>query len=81
MRSFLLQTLDWTKTNQKAVHRWRARTTSTDWCMAMVDWLDGTRKPALNMKTHENAKQKKTEWTSVGECHMKIYTTAIQPQS
>jgi hypothetical protein len=53
--SFLLQTLDWSKTNPKAVHRWRARNNINGLVYGnggLVGWPKDT---CLSMKTHENA--------------------------
>ena len=53
--SFLLQTLDWTKTNPKAVHRWKAKNNVNGLIYGnggVVGWPKDT---CLNMKTHENA--------------------------
>jgi len=53
--AFLLQTLDWTKTDPKAVHRWRARNSVNGLVYGnggIVGWPKDT---CLNMRTHENA--------------------------
>ncbi len=53
--SFLLQTLDWTKTNKKAVHRWRAKNNVNGLVYGnggLVGWPKDT---CLSMRTHENA--------------------------
>jgi hypothetical protein len=52
---FLLETLDWTKTDQRAVHRWRAKNNINGLVYGnggLVGWQKST---CLNMKTHENA--------------------------
>ena len=52
---FLLETMDWTKTNIKAVHRWRARNNINGLVYGnggLVGWHKETCK---NMRTHENA--------------------------
>ncbi len=52
---FLLETLDWTKTNKKAVHRWRAMNNVNGLVYGnggIVGWPKDT---CLSMKTHENA--------------------------
>ena len=53
--TFLLETLDWTKTNKKAVHRWRARNNINGLVYGnggLVGWPKAT---CLEMKTHENS--------------------------
>ena len=52
---FLLETLDWTKTNAKAVHRWRARNSINGLVYGnggLVGWPKDT---CLKMQTHENS--------------------------
>ena len=52
---FLLQTLDWTKTNPMAVHRWKAKNNVNGLIYGnggVVGWPKNT---CLNMRTHENA--------------------------
>jgi len=58
---FLLETMDFTKTNPKAVHRWRARNSVNGLIYGnggIVGWPKDT---CLNMKTHENADSKENE--------------------
>ena len=53
--TFLLQTLDWSKTNKKAVHRWRAKNNINGLVYGnggIVGWPKDT---CLTMNTHENA--------------------------
>ena len=78
---FLLQTLDWKKTNKKAVHRWRAKNNVNGLVYGnggLVGWQKDT---CLNMKTHENADRREIKLISVGECHMRIlhncYSTTV----
>ena len=52
---FLLETLDWSKTDQRAVHRWRAENNINGLVYGnggLVGWQKST---CLNMRTHENA--------------------------
>ena len=52
---FLLETMDWSKTNPKAVHRWRAKNNVNGLVYGnggVVGWPKDT---CLNMKTHENS--------------------------
>ena len=58
---FLLETMDFSKTNPKAVHRWRARNSVNGLIYGnggIVGWPKDT---CLNMKTHENADSKENE--------------------
>ena len=80
-QSFLLQTLDWTKTNPKAVHRWRAKNSINDLVYGnggIVGWPKDT---CLNMKTHENANTEKAEidfcWTVPHENLHNCYSTTV----
>ena len=53
--TFLLQTLDWSKTDKKAVHRWRAKNNVNGLVYGnggLVGWPKDT---CLSMRTHENA--------------------------
>ncbi|OUW80888.1 MAG: hypothetical protein CBD74_09010 [Saprospirales bacterium TMED214] len=52
---FLLQTLDWTKTDKKAVHRWRARNNINGLVYGNGGLVGWSKDTCLNMKTHENA--------------------------
>jgi hypothetical protein len=53
--SFLLHTLDWTKTNRKAVHRWRAKNNINALVYGNGGLVGWDKETCLNMKTHENA--------------------------
>ena len=53
--SFLLQTLDWSKTNRKAVHRWRAKNNINGLVYGNGGLVGWHKETCLNMKTHENA--------------------------
>lgn len=52
---FLLETLDWTKTNKKAVHRWRARNNINGLVYGNGGLVGWDKHTCLEMKTHENA--------------------------
>jgi len=52
---FLLETLDWTKTNKKAVHRWRARNNVNGLVYGNGGLVGWQKQTCLSMKTHENA--------------------------
>jgi YD repeat-containing protein len=76
---FLLETLDWTKTNKKAVHQLEGqeqhqRTGVWQWWFGWV----GQGNLSGHEDTRERRQRKRTRWTSVGECHTRTYTTAIQ---
>ena len=79
--SFLLQTLDWSKTNPKAVHRWRARNNVNDLVYGNGGLVGWPRETCLQMKTHENAKQKEAEidfcWTVPHENLHNCYSNTI----
>jgi len=79
--NFLLQTLDWSKTNPKAVHRWRARNNVNDLVYGNGGLVGWSRETCLQMKTHENAKDKKAEidfcWTVPHENLHNCYSTTV----
>ena len=79
--SFLLQTLDWSKTNPKAVHRWRARNNVNNLVYGNGGLVGWTRETCLQMKTHENAKEKKAQidfcWTVPHENLHNCYSTTV----
>jgi len=52
---FLLETLDWTKTNRKAVHRWRAENNINGLVYGNGGLVGWDKQTCLSMKTHENA--------------------------
>ncbi len=52
---FLLETLDWTRTNKDAVHRWRARNNINGLVYGNGGLVGWRKETCLNMKTHENA--------------------------
>jgi len=79
--SFLLQTLDWEKTNKKAVHRWRAKNNINGLVYGnggLVGWQKDT---CLNMHTHENATEEKSKidfcWTVPHENLHNCYSGTI----
>ena len=79
--SFLLQTLDWSKTNPKAVHRWRAKNNVNDLVYGNGGLVGWPRETCLKMKTHENAKEKKAQidfcWTVPHENLHNCYSTTV----
>jgi len=52
---FLLETLDWSKTDKKAVHRWRAKNNVNGLVYGNGGLVGWDRKTCKEMKTHENA--------------------------
>jgi hypothetical protein len=59
--SFLLETLDWSKTNNKAVHRWRARNNINGLVYGNGGLVGWSKDTCLNMKTHENAENEENQ--------------------
>ena len=53
--TFLLQTLDWEKTNKKAVHRWRAKNNINGLVYGNGGLVGWNKETCLSMRTHENA--------------------------
>ena len=78
---FLLQTLDFTKTDRKAVHRWRAKNIINDLVYGNGGLVGWDKQTCLNMHTHENAKEKKAEidfcWTVKHENLHNCYSTSV----
>ena len=52
---FLLETLDWTRTDKKAVHRWRARNNINGLVYGNGGLVGWDKQTCLGMRTHENA--------------------------
>ena len=52
---FLLQTLDWSKTDKKAVHRWRAKNNINGLVYGNGGLVGWHKETCMNMRTHENA--------------------------
>ena len=52
---FLLESLDWTKTDRKAVHRWRARNNINGLVYGNGGIVGWDKETCKTMKTHENA--------------------------
>jgi hypothetical protein len=76
---FLLQTLDWTKTNPAAVHRWRARNVINGLIYGNGGIVGWPRETCLKMKTHENAEDERSRidfcWTVPHENLHNVYST------
>jgi hypothetical protein len=77
--TFLLQTLDWNKTNPLAVHRWRARNIVNGLIYGNGGIVGWPRKTCLNMRTHENAVEERAKidfcWTVPHENLHNVYST------
>lgn len=58
---FLLDTLDFNKTNPDAVHRWRARNTVNGLVYGNGGIVGWPKKTCLSMRTHENADTEENE--------------------
>jgi len=59
--TFLLQTMDWEKTNKKAVHRWRARNNINGLVYGNGGLVGWDKQTCLSMRTHENADSEENE--------------------
>ena len=79
--SFLLQTLDWDKTDPKAVHRWRAKNNINGLVYGNGGLVGWDKDTCLNMHTHENAKDKRAEidfcWAVKHENLHNCYSTTV----
>ena len=79
--TFLLQTLDFEKTDRKAVHRWRAKNSINGLVYGNGGLVGWDKETCLNMHTHENAKDKKAEidfcWTVKHENLHNCYSTSV----
>ena len=62
---FLLQTLDWTKTDKKSVHRWRARNNINGLVYGNGGLVGWDKMTVRDMRTHENAE---TEENKIDFC-------------
>jgi len=79
--NFLLQTLDWSKTNPKHVHRWRGKNSVNGLVYGnggLVGWHKDT---CLSMKTHENAVDEQSKkdfcWTVPHANLHNCYSTSV----
>ena len=79
--TFLLQTLDWNKTNPDAVHRWRARNSINGLVYGNGGIVGWPKKTCLSMKTHENAQDAQSKidfcWTVPHENLHNAYSTTV----
>ena len=78
---FLLETLDFTKTDPKAVHRWRAKNCINNLVYGNGGLVGWDRDTCLNMHTHENAKDERAKldfcWTVKHENLHNCYSTSV----
>ena len=78
---FLLETLDWTKTDKKAVHRWRARNNINGLVYGNGGLVGWHKKTCLEMKTHENADSEENQidfcWGVPHENLHNCYSTTV----
>ncbi len=79
--TFLLQTLDWTKTNKKNVHRWRGKNNVNGLVYGNGGLVGWSKETCLKMKTHENAIDEQSSkdfcWT-VPHCNLhNCYSTTV----
>ena len=78
---FLLETLDWTKTNKKAVHRWRARNNVNGLVYGNGGLVGWSKETCLQMKTLENAETEENQidfcWGVPHENLHNCYSTTI----
>ncbi len=78
---FLLQTLDWEKTDRKAVHRWRAKNSINGLVYGNGGLVGWDKETCLNMRTHENADSQENEidfcWGVPHENLHNCYSTTV----
>ena len=78
---FLLETLDWTKSNRKAVHRWRARNNINGLVYGNGGIVGWDKNTCRDMRTHENADTEESQidfcWGVPHENLHNCYSTTI----
>ena len=78
---FLLETLDWTKTNRKAVHRWKAKNSINGLIYGNGGVVGWNRETCLTMRTHENADDDRAKidfcWTVPHENLHNVYSETV----
>jgi len=79
--SFLLETLDWSKTNPKHVHRWRGKNNINGLVYGNGGIVGWHKETCLTMKTHENAVDEQSKkdfcWTVPHANLHNCYSTTI----
>ena len=78
---FLLQTMDWSKTDRKAVHRWRARNSINGLIYGNGGVVGWDKQTCLTMRTHENADDERAKidfcWTVPHENLHNVYSETV----
>ena len=79
--TFLLQTLDWEKTNKKAVHRWRAKNNINGLVYGNGGLVGWDKETVRDMRTHENSVTEENEidfcWGVPHENLHNCYSTTV----
>ena len=86
---FLLQTLDWSKTDKKAVHRWRANNNINGLVYGNGGLVGWDKETVKEMKTHENAETEENQldfcWgvphENLHNCYSKTVINASEQQA
>ena len=86
---FLLQTLDWSKTDKKAVHRWRANNNINGLVYGNGGLVGWDKEIVKEMKTHENAETEENQldfcWgvphENLHNCYSKTVINASEQQA
>ncbi|OUU44844.1 MAG: hypothetical protein CBC16_01560 [Verrucomicrobia bacterium TMED56] len=86
---FLLQTLDWSKTDKKAVHRWRAINNVNGLVYGNGGLVGWDKETVKKMKTHENAQTEENQidfcWgvphENLHNCYSKTVINASEQQA
>jgi hypothetical protein len=87
--SFLLQTLDWSRTNSKHVHRWRGENNINGLIYGNGGLVGWHKETCLGMRTHENADDARAKvdfcWTvphaNLHNCYSKTIINATPQQA
>ena len=78
---FLLETMDWSKTDRKAVHRWRARNSINGLIYGNGGVVGWDRQTCRTMRTHENAQDDRAKidfcWTVPHENLHNVYSETV----
>lgn len=78
---FLLETMDWSKTDRKAVHRWRASNSINGLVYGNGGVVGWDKQTCLAMRTHENAEDERAKidfcWTVPHENLHNVYSETV----
>ena len=78
---FLLETMDWKKTDRKAVHRWRARNSINGLIYGNGGVVGWDKQTCRTMRTHENAQDDRAKidfcWTVPHENLHNVYSETV----